>query len=154
MKAVALTAALLFSPTAGVDHGIQAAKAHWDATPPCQVQIIYRDDPTTTAATATRVDHDDGRVDCWIAINVHPWDRLWLVSRCNVLVHEWGHLLGYSHTDDPNDVMHPDAPVRVEECEPVRRKGGPFKPQRLRRAPLRRAWTIHLMRKVAHRPLP
>lgn len=41
--------------------------------------------------------------DCSIVFNANawlPWPRF-----CTVVVHEWGHLTGHPHSDDPNDVM-------------------------------------------------
>ena len=32
---------------------------------------------------------------------------------CSVVAHEWGHLLGYGHVADPNNLMNPITPINV-----------------------------------------
>jgi hypothetical protein len=44
--------------------------------------------------------------------------REWQRRMCNVVVHEWGHLLGHGHASDPLDLMAPVVPLVVTACRP------------------------------------
>lgn len=35
---------------------------------------------------------------------------------CALMVHEYGHLAGFEHSTDPNDIMHPARPQRYPPC--------------------------------------
>lgn len=42
--------------------------------------------------------------DCKVGIDVHyDWDFEWL---CTIMVHEYGHLSGQEHSENPRSVMH------------------------------------------------
>jgi hypothetical protein len=70
----------------------------------------------------------------------------WEAQMCNVVVHEWGHLLGHGHAEDAREIMAPVVPLVVPGCRsaavpaatppaaarPAARK--PRKAQRTRRA--------------------
>ena len=44
--------------------------------------------------------------------------RYWETMMCNVVVHEWGHLLGHAHASDPGDIMFPEVRHIVPACNP------------------------------------
>jgi Matrixin len=53
--------------------------------------------------------------------NLEPW--------CNVITHEYGHLRGLEHVDDPHDIMHAIVPManpRCAEWEGPATSGGEF----------------------------
>ena len=35
---------------------------------------------------------------------------------CHVIVHEWGHLAGHEHSDDPKNVMYPETRLYYWRC--------------------------------------
>lgn len=76
-----------------------AAQQHW-GNPSCatvQVRSMTQPDPAVYA----RAD------DCTIWIDASDWHMLDRSLRCNMMLHEWGHLMGHDHTDDPRSIMVP-----------------------------------------------
>ena len=54
------------------------------------------------------------RSECRIVIdNSERWDKAEL---CTVLMHEWLHLHGYEHSDDPNSLMYPGPINTNRDC--------------------------------------
>lgn len=49
-------------------------------------------------------------------IHLNPIVRSHPVYRCSIIVHEWGHLTGHSHSPDPENVMHDPAPSGYWRC--------------------------------------
>jgi hypothetical protein len=39
--------------------------------------------------------------------------RWWQAAMCSVVAHEYGHLLGYGHVNDPNNLMNPVTPINI-----------------------------------------
>jgi len=103
----------------------QIAVAHWGMNP-CEgdVTISWASLPVQENATSTWVnpfqDYYDAKDNtlCTVAFNVRQdwdWPKL-----CTVFVHEFGHLAGNPHSDDPNDVMYAYyTGNNVPECEAV-----------------------------------
>jgi hypothetical protein len=94
----------------------QAARAvaveHW-AMDPCHgdIDVSWGDLPADENAESTWTnqfrDYGDPEHNtlCEVTFNARQdwdWDKL-----CTVLAHEFGHLAGNAHSDDPNDVMFP-----------------------------------------------
>ena len=114
-------------PVAGP--AMQQARAiaiqHWGMNP-CKgdVTISWAKLPADTNATSTWVNpfHDFGDPQnnslCSVAFNVsQDWD--W-PKLCSVFVHEFGHLAGNPHSDDPDDVMFAYyTGTNVPACEAV-----------------------------------
>lgn len=99
-----------------MEAGRAAALLHWGGLPPCgEPHVIYgdpqgllngivQDGSNAAAAAYTYADPVHGISACSIvwapAIPLDPGET------CALLVHEWGHLFGHKHTNDPNDVMY------------------------------------------------
>ena len=101
------------------------ALAHWGMNP-CKgdVTISWAKLPADTNATSTWVnpfqDYGDAKDNslCSVDFNVRQawdWPKL-----CSVFVHEFGHLAGNPHSDDPDDVMYAYyTGTNVPACEAV-----------------------------------
>jgi hypothetical protein len=94
---------------------LAVAQQYWHAPPPCPI-VIVRDElrPDSAVWAATLTDR------CLIALDPDFYPRplgldvwYWQAEMCSVITHEYGHLLGYSHTTDPMSVMNPLTPLNV-----------------------------------------
>lgn len=93
------------------------AGRHWKAAPKCPVTVGVMDDDGDTYARAQLG-------GCRIWIDKGWWDSLMAQPRllCNVIVHEYGHLLGHMH-NHPRKIMRPvdaDGARWVRECRKAR----------------------------------
>lgn len=81
---------------------IASAEAYWRRAPACRAIVaVYRDD--SPGATGGH---------CIITINAAEWATEQSWWHCPVIAHEYGHVLGLAHTDDPASVMYGgDGPV-------------------------------------------
>jgi hypothetical protein len=124
-----------------------AAQAHWGGPmPTCVVNgttliavhaILYDDPDPEVAARAEQP-------GCRIWLDRQFWREMRPVEACTVVVHEWGHLLGYGHVEDPLNLMA-EFPTRPPaECSVLGRQ------RRAARASVGRArpcgWTRHRFR--------
>jgi hypothetical protein len=121
----------------------QIAVAHWGMNP-CKgdVTISWGTLPVEENATSMWVnpfqDYYDAKDNtlCSVEFNVRQdwdWPKL-----CTVFVHEFGHLAGNPHSDDPNDVMYAYyTGNNVPECEAVSpaESQAPNAPRQGRRTP-------------------
>jgi hypothetical protein len=113
---------LLLAPAAAhADHGqtvddpvlaqyMQIAASQWGG----QVPHCSGRNGETIAPHAVMADDPDPDVGAWAEL---PGCRMWLDSsqwklpiqpreaHCNLIAHEWGHLVGHDHSDDPDDLM-------------------------------------------------
>jgi hypothetical protein len=81
-------------------------------------ELEYDDDPGARAWARTFAE------ECRIEFNLGVWlspawrravyDWPWL---CTLVVHEYGHLAGHGHVDDPNHIMHATIERIAPECE-------------------------------------
>jgi hypothetical protein len=154
----ATAATLLAAPTAGaattpaqqwpvggaaMQQARQIAVTHWGMNP-CEgdVTISWASLPAQENATSTWVnpfhDYYDAKDNtlCGVEFNIsQDWD--W-PKLCTVFVHEFGHLAGNPHSDDPNDVMYAYyTGNNVPECEAVSPAASqaPIAPRQGRRTP-------------------
>jgi hypothetical protein len=96
---------------------IADAQAYWGAAPNCPNGISIQraewlPDPGVWAAAV--------QGGCAVAFDpdFYPapadYDQGWYrAAMCSVVAHEWGHLLGYGHVSDPNNLMNPITPINI-----------------------------------------
>jgi hypothetical protein len=96
---------------------LQIAQAHWGAGPNCPDGISisraqWLPDPGVWAAAV--------QGGCAMAFDpdFYPappqYDPAWWrAAMCSVVAHEWGHLLGYGHVNDPSNLMNPVTPINI-----------------------------------------
>jgi Matrixin len=93
------------------------AQGYWGAAPNCAQGISIQraqwlPDPGVWAAAV--------QGGCAMAFDpdFYPapagYDQGWYqAAMCSVVAHEWGHLLGYGHVADPNNLMNPITPINL-----------------------------------------
>lgn len=140
-----------------VDAWLNVARATWGQSPECPEGVrIDRAERLAGAGTWAAAELPG----CHISLDpdFYPapaaWAatargrRQWAVQMCNVVVHEWGHLLGHGHSSDAHDLMAPVVPLTVGACRPgapsqvgaaVQSKGRSRKSARSRAGKSRRA---------------
>lgn len=94
---------------------LRTARTFWHVPPPCPIVVVREEllsEPLVWAAALTD--------RCLIALDPDFYPRpldldvwYWQAEMCSVITHEYGHLLGYSHTTDPRSVMNPLTPLNV-----------------------------------------
>jgi hypothetical protein len=96
---------------------IADAQAYWGTAPNCPGGISIQraqwlPDPNVWAAAV--------QGGCAMAFDpdFYPapadYDQGWYqAAMCSVVAHEWGHLLGYGHVADPNNLMNPITPINI-----------------------------------------
>jgi hypothetical protein len=100
-----------------ISHFLDLARAHWGTGPNCPagiglVRAQWLPDPGVWAAAQ--------QGGCTIAFDpdFYPapagYDvNWWQAAMCSVVAHEYGHLLGYAHASDPNDLMNAVTPIDI-----------------------------------------
>ena len=90
-----------------------------------QVRILYGNirDPNTHAWTWRNGNAKSPRHNCTIFFDRGYLDRsehankaLLIINMCNTMVHEYGHLYGYQHTNNRNDIMHKKRVAELRRC--------------------------------------
>lgn len=135
--ALAAAVMLVLPAAAGADHGapvldddlqtyMATAQDYWgEPRPTClangttliPVHAVFFDDPNP--AVVARADQPG----CRLWLDQVLWDESKPVGACTIIVHEWGHLLGHGHSDDPNNVMAETPNRPPPEC--ARLNGSP-----------------------------
>lgn len=91
-----------------IDRYLEVAARHWGvAAPVCSgpsgepvpVHATLWDDPDPDVVAAAE------QPGCRIWLDRDHWPRRSSKPACVVIVHEWGHLLGFGHSPNPDDVM-------------------------------------------------
>jgi matrixin len=117
--AVALAAVAMALPAlARADYGtpllddalmtyFEVAGAYWSGPVPSCVEngvtipvhaLLYDDPEASVAARAEQP-------GCRIWVDRDHWREMGTVEACTIIVHEWGHLLGFGHSEDPLNIM-------------------------------------------------
>lgn len=114
-------------PAATAEGDIPLAEAFWGRTPTGCSSITFRTDPLPgRSGEATQPEPGAAPVPCNLVIHEvdadHPPE-----SVCLVALHEYGHLLGEAHSDDPASVMYPGVSTQlvVPICETARMLNAP-----------------------------
>jgi hypothetical protein len=119
----------------GMTTAIAVADRYWNASP-CNGDVAltwWAYSPKTEEARAFWTNPlafygaPELNTACAIVFNSQawlPWPRF-----CTVVVHEYGHLTGHPHSDDPRDVMAPTTRLTLPACAAIPDPAGP----RLRR---------------------
>jgi hypothetical protein len=146
-----------YGPTVDVSRGAAAALAYWGRAPDCpdgvEATLFEDPDPMVGARGA----------DChiWIDqstllnyINNGGLD-LAAINTCTEVVHEYGHLLGYGHSDvptpdDPLDIMNGHYLMSVPQCDDTQ-PAAPTVAPRPEAAPARKHHRKHRHRRH-HKP--
>lgn len=99
-------------------HAQQIAVEHWGVNP-CngEVAIFAKDLGETTLAQAGYSSINDLSIptNCSVTYNSAMKDWTW-PRFCTVTTHEYGHLLGYGHSDNEWNVMYPYYVHPIAEC--------------------------------------
>lgn len=110
---------------AQVDAWLDVAHAWWGRAPDCpggvlvdRAERMAGADVWASAETpGCRISLDPDFYPRPAAWSTSAWGRReWQRLMCNVVAHEWGHLLGHGHASDPHDLMAPVAPFVVTAC--------------------------------------
>ena len=102
-----------------------AAHAHWggplptcvlNGTTPIAVHALLYDDPDPEVAARAE------QPGCRIWLDRQLWSEMRPLDACTLVVHEWGHLLGYGHVEDPRNLMAEFPTSPPEECSAMERR--------------------------------
>jgi hypothetical protein len=119
---IAAIITLAFAGTAHADARLDAAiDRAYTAFP--QVAENCPDGVTIKIGGMTNVDY--GAEAWWpCEVRLNPvWMEFGRAGICSLMIHEWGHLAGRGHSDDPADVMHPSAPIAGwPECQTIKER--------------------------------
>jgi hypothetical protein len=111
--------------SAGMTTAIAVAERYWNASP-CDGDVALTWRPYTPVTEDARAywtnplafyGAPELNTNCAIVFNSRallPWSRF-----CTVVVHEYGHLTGHPHRDDPLDVMAPTKRLTLPACAAI-----------------------------------
>lgn len=111
--ASAAAARVSFSPW---DTAIVAAHLHWGGDPPCGApSFSVRDNLPDGHPMAADIEH------CAVVVS-RASPAMSPIELCSEIVHEFGHLWGYGHTDIVGDIMNGDVLVEDWACRRLMRQ--------------------------------
>jgi hypothetical protein len=108
-----------------VDAWLKTAHEWWGLAPDCPGGVVVEraervagEGVWASAETpGCRISLDPDLYPRPVAPRASAWaPRAWQERMCNVVAHEWGHLLGQAHASDFHDLMAPVVPLVVPGC--------------------------------------
>jgi hypothetical protein len=97
------------------------ARAAWPGSPCAGQEAVHlhADEALASQAPALTGNHSDALDGMAAPSTCEVWVSSGLTAGkfCTVLVHEFGHLAGYLHTDIPGDVMNGEGDIDYQPCD-------------------------------------
>lgn len=114
------TGAKAASPVQELEADYPAALAWWGvASPPLCASVtlgVEATDPYGEGAIARATQPESAGIACRLTILEDQWATLPTCGRTDTIRHEVGHLLGYGHSSDPDNVMYPVEDLSKGAC--------------------------------------
>jgi hypothetical protein len=103
-----------------VDHWLDVAERYWGAEPLCPFGLLLSLSDALGAGVIAHAELPGCAIhyaqDWYPRAPGRSWAG-WAQELCIITVHEYGHLLGYQHVSDPNDIMYPTPTFVPPGCD-------------------------------------